>query len=77
MLNTMAIQLLAGAETLQKIDYFDDTVVYKAIVDGYFILVEVKQNPDVLYDIRPLTEMLDNGSISVCSITITDTALRV
>lgn len=77
MLNTMAIQLLAGAETLQKIDYFDDTVVYKAIVDGYFILVEVKQNPDVLYDTRTLTEMLDNGGISVCSITITDTALRV
>lgn len=77
MLNTMAIQLLAGAETLQYFYSFGDTVVYKAMVDGYLILIGVKQNPAVLYDIRTLTEMLDSGCISVCNLSINDTALGV
>ena len=77
MLNTMVIQLLAGTEKVQYLYYFGDTVVYKAIVDGYFILIGVKQNPAVLYDIRTLIEMLDKGGISVCNLSISDTALRV
>lgn len=77
MLNTMVIQLLADAEKVQYLYYFGDTVVYKAIVDDYFILLGVKQNPSIIYDISTLTEMLDSRCISICNLSISDTALRV
>lgn len=70
MLNIMVTQLLAGTETLQYLYHFGDTVVYKAAVDGYFILIGVKQNPAILYDTRTLTEMLDVGAISICNLSI-------
>ena len=77
MLNTMAIQLLAAAKNWMFLYYFGDTVVYKAMIDGYTIVMEVKQNPAVIYNMERATELLEHGYISIRNLMITDTALSV
>lgn len=77
MLNTMAIQLLAGGKNLQYLYYFGDTVVYKAMIDGYTIVMEVKQNPAIIYSMEILTELLEHDCISIRNLIITDTTLSV
>lgn len=77
MLNTMTIQLLAGAKNWQYLYYFGDTVVYKATIDGYTIVMEVKQNPAIIYNMETVTELLEHGYISIRNLIITDTALSV
>lgn len=77
MLNTMTIQLLAEAKNWQYLYYFGDTVVYKAMIDGYTIVMEVKQNPAIIYNMETVTELLDHGYISICNLIITDTTLSV
>lgn len=77
MLNTMTIQLLAGAKNWQYLYYFGDTVVYKAMIDGYTIVMEVKQNPAIIYNMETATELLERGYISIRNLMITDTTLSV
>ena len=77
MLNTMTIQLLAGAKNWQFLYYFGDTVVYKAMNDGYTIIMEVKQNPSIIYNMEAAVELLEHGYISIRNLMITDTALSV
>lgn len=77
MLNTIAIQLLATAKNCQYLYYFGNTVVYKAMTDGYTIVMEVKQNPAIIYSMEILTELLEHDCISIRNLIITDTALSV
>lgn len=77
MLNTMAIQLLAGAKNWQYLYYFGDTVVYKAKIDSYHVVMEIKQNPAIIYSMERLMDLLESGFIAVRKIMICNTALTV
>ena len=77
MLKTMTIQLLAVAKNWQYLYHFGDTAVYKAMVDDYSIVLDVKQNPAIIYDMETLTELLEHGYISISKLMITDTTLSV
>lgn len=77
MLNTMAIQLLVGAKNWEYLYIRMYVVVYKAVIDGYMLVLEVEQNQAILYDRSTLIELLDIGAVTVLKLTITDTALTV
>lgn len=74
MLNTMALQLLGEAFELNYLYYLDSTSVYMFETLSYVALIEVHQNPAVIYSISRFAELIQSNRVQVKRITLQNRA---
>lgn len=74
MLNTMALQLLGEAVELNYLYYLGSISVYMFETSEYVAILEVRQNPAVIYTLNSLAELIQSSCIKVTGITIKNRA---
>lgn len=74
MLNTMALQLLGEAVEVNYLYYLGSISVYMFETLEYVAILEVQQNPSVIYPMNCLADLIQSNTIKVTCITIKDRA---